>query len=304
MQNQNYELSVLINGRPIKKYGHNGLTFVEGRKNTVYTIKFKNNTAAQVLAIVSVDGLSVVDGKPATASSRGYIVPAYSPVEIKGWRVSEDRSSDFVFSDKPTAYSTQSQGQDINCGVVSVKVIAEKVRPVTKVYYHPPIEHHHHHHYPPPPVYKPNFWCGTTITYGSTTTGLNGVAGSVMRGTDNSSGADNLVANNACFLNQANTPAQDSALQATVKCMAMAAPAQDNPDFNLGTGWGKEKEDRVTEKEFERNGELCTISIFYTDAEGLKKVGIDTEEKPAITKVPLPQGFGGFCVPPKLTAGS
>ena len=172
------------------------------------------------------------------------------------------------------------------------------------VHFQWPVEHHHHHHYPPPlPVHKPDYWWGPTFTYGSTTAGNAGTTGNMMRCTDNSSGAENLVANNACFLNQTNSPAQDSALQATIKCMAVAAP-QDNPDFNLGTGWGKEKEDRVTEKEFERDGELATISIYYSDSEGLKKVGIDTEEKPAITKVPLPQGFGGFCVPPKLTAGS
>lgn len=284
MQHQDYELSVLINGRPIKKYGHNGLSFIEGRKNTVYTIKFKNNTSSQVLAIVSVDGLCVVDGKPATADSRGYIVPAYSPVEIKGWRVSEDRSSDFVFSDKPTAYSTQSQGQDINCGVVSVKVIAEKFRPaiwIYNTYNTPPVEEHHHHHYPVRPIYTPPhyWWGGSTAPMCGGSFFMNSVS------------------------NQSNS-GMEAGLQAKIHTASLADPPQDNPDFNLGTGWGKEKEDHVALKDFERGGEICTLSIFYTDAEGLKKVGIDTAEKPAITKVPLPQGFGGFCVPPKLTAGS
>ena len=149
MTSNQFEMSVCVNGRPIREYGHRGLTFVEGRKNQNYTIKFRNNSARRVLAVISVDGVSAVDGKPADNDSRGYIVPAYSSAEIKGWRTSKKETHKFVFDTKHRSNSAQQQGEDTNCGVVAAKVFDEKVtlaqlnnvlRLVTE-------KHHHYHHY-------------------------------------------------------------------------------------------------------------------------------------------------------------
>jgi hypothetical protein len=88
----------------------------------------------------------------------------------------------------------------------------------------------------------------------------------------------------------------------TLKCSlgVPKAPAQETPDFNLGTGWGSEREDHVNMVDFKRGLELCTMEIYYSDAEGLAKSGIEVDKKPAVTKPSLPKGFNGFCVPPKV----
>ena len=83
--------------------------------------------------------------------------------------------------------------------------------------------------------------------------------------------------------------------------VSSSAPAQDIPDFNLGTAWGAEREDKVDEVEFERGVEQATLTVYYSDAEGLKKSGIEVSKEAAVSKPVLPRGFNGFCVPPKAS---
>lgn len=289
MNSNQFEMTVCVNGRPIREYGHRGLTFVEGRKNQPYTIKFRNNSARRVLAVFSVDGLDVVDGKPAENDSRGYVIPAYQQIEVKGWRTSLDNSSQFVFDTKARANSTQQQGEDTNCGVISVKVFDEKVtiEQFNKLLKIVTEEHHHHHHYPPPiPVRQPwepyITWCGTSgVSSG----------GGILRST-----SLREEPTYGCCVNSLCPPADEPV------SLSFSAPAQETPDFNLGTGWGKSQEDKVTETEFDRGIELCNISIYYSDAAGLKAAGIEVDKKPAVSKPVLPRGFGGFCKPPVVTS--
>ncbi len=124
MQHGWFELQVLVAGHPVREYGHQGKTFVEGRKGTAYTLRFRNSLAQRVLAVPSIDGLSALDGQPATDASNGYIVPAYASVEIKGWRPNLEQVAAFVFTDRSQSYASQS-GTGQNLGVIGVKVFAE-----------------------------------------------------------------------------------------------------------------------------------------------------------------------------------
>jgi hypothetical protein len=275
-----YELSVLINGRPIREYGHEGLTFVEGRKDQNYSLRFCNNSSQRVLAVVSIDGIGVVDGKAATPLSRGYVIPAYSSSEISGWRSSLAKIHDFVFDPKAEAYSSQVQETDVNCGIIEVKVfaenlsatfnktlnqLAEKLRTNVHIHYPPPM------YTPPSPTYTPSLYTITTCC--STTPGANPESSDICHDP-----SDEMLGFKKC-----------------------STPAQELPDFNLGTAWGKERDSIVSEVEFERGIEVADLRIYYSDADGLKKSGIEVSKKAAITKSILPQGFNGFCSPPKIT---
>lgn len=298
MTSNQFDMCVCVNSRPIREYGHRGLTFVEGRKNQNYTIKFRNNTARRVLAVISADGVSVVDGKPADNDSRGYIVPAYSSAEIKGWRTSKKETHKFVFDTKKRAYSTQSEKEDTNCGVIAVKVFDEKVtlsqlNSILRVISNE-MHHHHHHHerivrepyYPP---WHQPIWCGTALGAGQA---------EIMYGCNTVSNAaslsNNVTAQNLC-------PPADEPV--SVNFAAAVAPhEQEQPDFNLGTGWGAAQMDEVEEDNFDRGLELACFSIYYSDSEGLKAAGIEVGKKPAVSKPVLPKGFNGFCKPPALTS--
>ena len=298
MQKTQYELSVLVNGRPIKEYGHRGLTFVEGRKNQPYTIKFRNNSARRCLAVVSIDGIDVVDGKPATQESRGYIVPAYASVEIKGWRTSTETVNDFVFTDKPEGYSAQSQKDDSNSGVIAVKVFDEMWTEKQFLGFFRTVQehHHHHHHYPPlQPQWPQNpiVWCSTTND-GMGATGALGAQGCTGMTPD-------MATYGCCTDSQVKSASLIPPETMKGSLELPKAPVQENPDFNLGTGWGSERKDAVDMVNFDRGIELATMEIYYSDEAGLAKAGVEVDKKPAVQKPSLPRGFNGFCIPPKVT---
>lgn len=116
---------VLVNGRKVREYSHNGKLFIESKNKTEFEIELKNHKPHRVMAIVSVDGLDVIGGKPATNESSGYIIPANDSVRIKGFRKDNETVGSFKFTSRDNAYS-ESQGQGGNQGVISVRFFDEK----------------------------------------------------------------------------------------------------------------------------------------------------------------------------------
>ena len=293
MQIGSLELQVLVNDRPVREYGHQGRTYVAGHKGSRFTLKLRNNTAQRVLAIPSIDGLCACDGQPATAASKGYIVAAYATVEIKGWKQSLSETADFVFTDKGTSsYAAQTHGAQ-NCGVIAVKVVAERYTPPPP----PPTQviiREEHHHYPPPQY--PHWHPWPTIVYASCSTGNVGAASSGL-------GSAPSTAQYTCDLG--NAVSNSLSLGPTVSAMfsevAAAMPLADStPDFTLGTGYGQVRQDVVTEAIFERGLELATFEIYYSDEAALSAVGVPLNKSAQISK-PVPQAFNGFCRPPSVS---
>jgi hypothetical protein len=274
MFSNGFELSLEVDGRRIPEYGHRGKTFCEGRRNNRYQIKFRNSRAERVLVIPSVDGLSVIDGNPATDGSGGYVVQAYSSLTIAGWRTSLSEVRQFEFNDKSGSYAGKTQGQQ-NCGVIAVQVYGEK-RPA------PVVQdiHIHHIHWPPvqPWTPPPKPWPDITYTcsagpLGATgPAGCEGLAGETLK-SSLSLGTD----------------------MASINCCAPASRSA--PDFNLGTAFGAAATDHVSQVTFERGLWLATMEIYYSDRDGLTKDGIQVDKSPELA-TSFPQAFGGFCKPP------
>lgn len=101
--NRAFEASVHVRGRPVKEVHHRGRTYIEGRKGTEYTLHFTNNRltrgmrANRVLVIPSVDGLCVLDGKPAGRNSPGFVVEYGESIDIPGWMVDSSTAAKFTF---------------------------------------------------------------------------------------------------------------------------------------------------------------------------------------------------------------
>lgn len=303
-----FELSVAVPSKhgssKIPEYGHAGLSFIEGRRGQPYTLKLRNDSAGRVLAVVSIDGLNVVDGQPCTPQARGYVVPAYSTVEIEGWRTSLSQVHEFKFEAKDQSYAKGTTGEVQNCGVIAAKFFSEKFKmPDFKTI----IEEHHHHHHHDYPVYPvprpwryptwPDIWyttCGSTSAGQTGSLGPSGPCGeTVLR---SATSASNQMY--SCSLGAETLKC--AAEQPSVMFMASAAPAE-VPDFKLGTGWGNAKADYVSETTFEREKELCTLTLYYAEAPDLERVGIKLAKELAVTPPAtpaLPQAFPGFCKPP------
>ncbi len=105
-----------------------GQRFVLGSLGQRYRIHIVNPTAARVEAVVSVDGLDAVDGKPASLEKRGYIIPAFGDVTVDGWRTSLDSVAAFRFSSVRDSYASRTQ-TDRNVGVIGVAFFRENPPP-------------------------------------------------------------------------------------------------------------------------------------------------------------------------------
>lgn len=124
-------------GRELDTYTHRGRFYVHGLQGERYSIRVNNPTNRRVEAVVSVDGLDVIDGESANfRSKRGYIVPARGSVTIDGFRTSTEAVAAFRFSSVSNSYAGQ-KGKARNVGVIGVAVFEEKVQPTLVVPRHP-----------------------------------------------------------------------------------------------------------------------------------------------------------------------
>ena len=120
-------LDILIKNHPIQQFDHKDKVYVEGREGSDYSIRVKNKNSGDILAIISVDGLSIVDGKPASEKSRGWIVKANSEINIPGWLVDSKAAAKFQFSGKKNSYAEKSEDGDIkNVGVIGCLIFTKK----------------------------------------------------------------------------------------------------------------------------------------------------------------------------------
>jgi hypothetical protein len=111
--------------RPLPTYAQGGRRFVLGDMGERYRLRIVNPTAGRLEAVVSVDGLDAIDGKPANVGKRGYIVPAYGDVTIDGWRTSLDTVAAFRFSSVRESYAARTRHAR-NVGVIGVAFFRER----------------------------------------------------------------------------------------------------------------------------------------------------------------------------------
>jgi hypothetical protein len=64
-----------------------GKVFVVGIPGQDYKLKLENLTTTRMEVVVSIDGLDVLDGQPASVRKRGYVIAAKSSIQIEGMRV-------------------------------------------------------------------------------------------------------------------------------------------------------------------------------------------------------------------------
>jgi hypothetical protein len=139
MYKNSHYFAVRVNGRQAHEYRSlkvgNSNTYIEGRRGSTYTLDYTNPTPNRVLIVPSVDGLSVMDGKPASDQSRGYVVSPYGSISIPGWRIDGGKVAQFEFRpasdrDSPT-YVDQLKDAGFavdatNKGVIGLMVFNEK----------------------------------------------------------------------------------------------------------------------------------------------------------------------------------
>jgi len=115
-------------GRILQTYLHQGMNFVEGKPGNEYQIVLRNRTGQRVLAVVSVDGVNVVNGESASYGQSGYVLGPRETLRIQGWRKSLQRTAAFYFTELEHSYAART-GRPENVGVIGVAAFREKWNP-------------------------------------------------------------------------------------------------------------------------------------------------------------------------------
>jgi len=121
--------------RTLPVYVHQGRHYVVGHPGNEYEIRLRNRQRADILAVVSVDGVDVVTGDTADWQHSGYVLGPQQGFGVKGWRKSMERTAAFYFTALPDSYAART-GRPDHVGVIGVAVFRKKPEPV--VQYVPP----------------------------------------------------------------------------------------------------------------------------------------------------------------------
>ena len=110
----------------LKNQHSGGRRFITGSKGQTYSLVVKNLSKSRLELVMSVDGLDVLDGKPATTKKRGYIIHPGKTIVVKGFRKSEDAVAAFKFASVNSSYSSLSGIGTRNVGVIGMAVFTQK----------------------------------------------------------------------------------------------------------------------------------------------------------------------------------
>lgn len=291
--NNSFDINVLVNGNRCKMYHHDGKTFIEAKHGSEYELEIKNNTWGRVLCLSSVDGLSVLSGKTATDGDAGYVIPAYSPLRIKGFRYSNNEVAAFKFTTKGNSYAHNTGGCEAakNCGVIGFRIWDEYIKPQ-------PIQWNitWNNSYP---IGGP-YW-GDGGVYGrglGTTIGCN-----ASDSLDNLDMADVEPCCGGGGTYSAAAPVNNnlkgvkykgsSAGGQSMKCSSGPLRAT---NFDMGSTWGQKVESKVIETDFEKGCLQFTLDIYYASRQSLIDMGVPVNVG---NQVSFPQSFPDkYATPP------
>lgn len=313
-------IEIVQRGRVLKQYSHEGRTFIEAPPTGDYTIRLTNDSPRRRKAVVSVDGINVIDGE--TAGKRedgkwgpGYVLRAWETLNIPGWRRDDNKVARFTFEAQDQSYSAQVGKGTANTGVIGIAVWDEKEQPRPE----PVIirEEHHHHHYPTPwrvdpwpttPIPAPHtpFWWGTTYSSTSVNTSNERLMETLSREIDDTPIQAVPAAGAACAaMPEADTLSAKGAttrgLTSQPRMRRQSATTNDN--VNLGTGYGSETVMYTQTIEFQTATvePVIIVQVQYATRTKLIAWGVPVQETPpspsafpsVAAGVPAPPGWRG-----------
>ncbi|MDA1335235.1 MAG: hypothetical protein O2794_04515 [bacterium] len=272
MNKNSYVVRVLVNGRSVQEFEKDNQVYIEGRIGSQYSIEVKNPCYTRMLAVVTIDGVNVISGKPSSENDHmGYIINGNSSTVIEGFRKDKETVGKFKFCQKSKSYCNE-KGLDGNNGVIGVRIYGEAFKYIesTAVPYIPPV---------PVVPYAPHrngYIPWDNYNYCSSTTNTNGdvYTSSVLNGVSKTVSSTSYAS-----------------------CLRESAPLTEKVDaFNVGTTWGEQKTSSVDFVNFDVGSLLQEFLIYYASMKGLQKLGVPIKKK---AQVVYPKAFGNFAEPPK-----
>lgn len=270
-----FKVAILVNGRPIPEVHFNGRTYIEGRKNSEYSLQIRNNTNHRILAVPSVDGINVLNGAECGLESPGFVIDPFITVDIPGWKVEGlPEAGRFQFNPQGAKYGDEETYAErlglnpTNQGAIGFMIFREKeVLRWT------------------PPPFDP---CRPPI---KTFDG-----GPTVKSVFNDGGAT------------LDSPRGFSS-GSSGTCSSVPVSSNVCDDAHLGTGWGEAVEFHTHDVEFERADPANPDVVFvyhYDTIRNLKRIGVPVEQFYGHASTPTeanpfpasPHVHGGGCKPP------
>ena len=112
-------------GRELPVYWHDGRAYVVGNPGNQYQVSVRSRLGEDLLAVVSVDGINVMNGETASPDQSGYIVSPCRRVDIRGWRKSMSEIAAFYFTSLGDSYAARTD-RPHNVGVIGVALFPRK----------------------------------------------------------------------------------------------------------------------------------------------------------------------------------
>lgn len=126
----NFEVDVLVNGRPLQEYYARGRTYIEALQGAEYELRLRNPSSDRVAVALSVDGLNTIDARHTAAwNASKWVIEPYQTITISGWQMSSERARRFYFTNERDSYGAK-LGQTANLGVISAVFYREHRRVV------------------------------------------------------------------------------------------------------------------------------------------------------------------------------
>jgi hypothetical protein len=97
-----------------------------GEAGSRYLLGIQNKSDYTFEVVASVDGLGVIDGRPAAYDRPGYILYAHQSIAIEGFRTSEQSVAAFRFGNVSQSYSVEMGHGDRNVGVMGFAFFHEQ----------------------------------------------------------------------------------------------------------------------------------------------------------------------------------
>lgn len=288
-------------GRPLATYQMGDRFYVLGQAGDRYSIRVTNPTARRVEALISVDGLDVIDGEVADfVNKRGYVVPPGGDLVVDGFRMSATQVASFRFS-SVDASNAERKGKGRNVGVIGVAIFEERAEPQMIVPQQPP----------PPPTrwWDDDHTADPAEEAGQLGAGAPTTSGPVPARRPSAPPADARAdsAEGSPRGKAAQAPASSAPHGGAARDEACCRPAKKGR-AGLGTQWGEERYSAVDFTRFERASATVPTAMAelrYNDSEGLRALGIQLQPAPdgnelhqRETADPFPAARG-FATPPR-----
>jgi hypothetical protein len=128
----NFELDVLVDGRPLTEYRESGRLYVDALQGAEYELRLRNPLPDRVAVALSVDGLNTIDAEQTSAwNASKWVIEPYETITINGWQMSSERARRFYFTTERDSYAAK-LGRKANLGVITAVFFREKRISITK----------------------------------------------------------------------------------------------------------------------------------------------------------------------------